>query len=377
MTRVLVIHRRYRHRGGEDVFLDSTLLPALRQLQIKFDVMDFASLNPFVRMVDALEVLFMALGIERLRPSFQKVKRVVDSERYSHVIFNNFIPTISLDLPQFCQTKEIKVVSWVHNARLICANGLVFDRKSECFDCWTKGSHRSFFKNCQHGWVQSLLYALIYKNRRVAKRVLPHVDVLAAVSTFSLKMLEKALGALSFKGKSETLYSIAFDRAPQEVMTMGSQADKPYVLYLGRLSYEKGPLKMLEWAQQFREFNFVVAGDGPLRPQFEKATLENLIYVGVADTQKKWNLISGASAIAIPSLVKENAPMVISESQSWGIPVIYSEGGGAEELVGAFKRSGCVASGFNGKLPSAKIGIGIDQLRLEFLSRLTAILDEQ
>ena len=39
--------------------------------------------------------------------------------------------------------------------------------------------------------------------------------------------------------------------------------------YLGRLSEEKRPLDVVEMARRFPQFRFIMAGEGPMRPQVE------------------------------------------------------------------------------------------------------------
>ena len=69
----------------------------------------------------------MILGLEKMRPSFAKVKKILNDDHYTHIIFNNFIPTVSLALPELCKKKSVITLYWVHNARLSCANGLLYN----------------------------------------------------------------------------------------------------------------------------------------------------------------------------------------------------------------------------------------------------------
>src|ERR1017187_5859326 len=159
MPKVLVIHRNYRVKGGEDFFLTQTLQPALNRLGIRHDVVVLAPLfsKKSSLLSDLLELVCMFLGLERLRPSYFKISHELKKPDLSHVLFNNFIPTVSLALPARAKELGLKTLWWAHNARLTCANGLLYDGQAPCHDCLLKGSRYSFFYDCQRNPMQSFI----------------------------------------------------------------------------------------------------------------------------------------------------------------------------------------------------------------------------
>ena len=133
---VLIIHRDYQLRGGEEAFLETVLIPALRDLPVEFTVLRVPALfSGKSRLKDVIELFLMAIGLERLRPSYLLIRRAVSrhlaSAKLTHCIFNNFIPTLSLALPAFMKRQGMKTYWWVHNQRLSCANGVRFNGKGE------------------------------------------------------------------------------------------------------------------------------------------------------------------------------------------------------------------------------------------------------
>jgi glycosyltransferase involved in cell wall biosynthesis len=122
---------------------------------------------------------------------------------------------------------------------------------------------------------------------------------------------------------------------------------KPYFLFVGRVSYEKGADIFAELAARIPSVGFVMGGSGPLSRQIPSSS--NLICTGFLEEEEKLWLYQNCEALVIPSRVPENAPMVIFESHPFGTPVVYPKGGGAEELVQWLGRDGCRLDEFVGQ----------------------------
>lgn len=348
-----MIHRKYRVKGGEDVFLHEALIPTLAKLKASHTLEELPPLFSDRKLIlsDVLELLFMTVGLERWRPSYKYLRNKMNSGGFTHVLFNNFIPTISLALPKAAKELGIKTFAFIHNARLSCANGLNFNGHEACTRCLDFGSRYSLFFNCQRNWFQSLLYALVYRRQRVGEIVGGQIDVFYPVSQYTLDNLKA-----SFQKLSSTPLTARVIRPVIESQLKGSgdyQAEfsEPFYLFLGRISFEKGTDKILDLAASFPRLQFVIAGEGPLRQQLESQAqnLKNLRFTGNVQAAKKAWLLQNAKALVMPSRVMENAPLVLFETQAFQTPVIYTKGGGAEELVKFLNRSGCTLEDFKGQ----------------------------
>lgn len=354
MKKVLIIHRYYRHKGGEDFFLEKSLIPALEQIGAPFEVLTYTPLGSNF-LTDLLETLFMVLGFEKLRPSYFRVHRELKKGSYDVVMLNNWIPTLSLAIPELIKKKGLKVYSWVHNSRISCANGLKFDGKASCHRCWEKGSHWAAIKNCHQSRAQSTLYALVYRFKRVAKIVGRHVDMFLPVSEFAGQNVSESLKGII--GKVPKVQSIN----PSVEMKEGSSASGIYeklpsefFLFVGRLSYEKGADLFLDLAIKYPRSKFVMAGGGPMEALIRRTLLPNLIYLGPVEHRVLKGLYKRATALVMPSRVPENAPMVIVESEFCRLPIIYPKLGGAKELVTKLNRRGCSFDEFDPMTFSSK-----------------------
>ena len=106
---------------------------------------------------------------------------------------------------------------------------------------------------------------------------------------------------------------------PPEV---GDEADPPEVLFVGRLSEEKG---IRELARAAEGLNLVVAGDGPLRDLVPDA-------LGFVPHDEAQRLIGRAAVVVLPSH-REGLPMVILEAMAHGRPIVATPVGGIPTLV--------------------------------------------
>jgi glycosyltransferase involved in cell wall biosynthesis len=102
----------------------------------------------------------------------------------------------------------------------------------------------------------------------------------------------------------------------------GLEAEPPQILYVGRLSPEKGVLDLVEAAQGMP---LVVAGDGPLRAHVPGA-------LGFVPHDRVGSLYGQAAVICCPSH-REGFGMACAEAMAYGRPVVASSVGGLLDLV--------------------------------------------
>ncbi|KXF83515.1 glycosyltransferase family 4 protein [Enterovibrio coralii] len=107
-----------------------------------------------------------------------------------------------------------------------------------------------------------------------------------------------------------------------------SQGDK--IAFVGRLSHEKAPERMLTLAKRFPLMQFDIFGDGPLRESLESEATENVTFHGAQDNMREvWPQIG---LLVIPSRA-EGLPMVALEAMARGIPVAAFNVGGLGTLI--------------------------------------------
>jgi len=118
-------------------------------------------------------------------------------------------------------------------------------------------------------------------------------------------------------------------------------AEGDSILYLGLIEHHKGVRTLLEaFAKSERDqgFKLHLIGEGTIREDLTRRTealgLANRISIpGFLDRSAVETLRKNAVAQVVPSVWYENAPSVVAEAFSLGIPVVASDIGGLPEMV--------------------------------------------
>jgi glycosyltransferase involved in cell wall biosynthesis len=110
-----------------------------------------------------------------------------------------------------------------------------------------------------------------------------------------------------------------------------------YFLYVGRLSYEKGLMTLLQAFRQVPQAKLRIIGDGALRESLQtyctEHQLQNVSLLSYQQRENTLTHIQNAAAVILPSEWYENQPMSIIEAFANGTPVIASDIGGIPEMV--------------------------------------------
>lgn len=117
----------------------------------------------------------------------------------------------------------------------------------------------------------------------------------------------------------------------------------PYFLFVGTLAPLKRPLDLLlAHAELYREFpgletffcgetedtSYVRA----MHKMIAEKEIRGVRFLGHVSQEKLVNLLSGATALVLPS-AQENSPMTIAEAMAAGVPVVATQVGGVPDMV--------------------------------------------
>jgi len=112
--------------------------------------------------------------------------------------------------------------------------------------------------------------------------------------------------------------------------------DGPLV-YVGRVSREKGILTLLEAMRRVRNARLVVAGEGDAAAEvgafIARHKMDNVELVGHLGPETLMELLREARFVVMPSDCYENCPFALLEAFALGKPAIAASIGGIPELV--------------------------------------------
>jgi glycosyltransferase involved in cell wall biosynthesis len=153
---------------------------------------------------------------------------------------------------------------------------------------------------------------LARRARLLARRVLSRARLVVCAST-ALAEAARELGAREVRVVPSGV------ELPEEV---GEPSNPPEVLFVGRLSPEKGILELVQAADGM---TLVVAGDGPLRDRVPQAR-------GFVPRHELGPFFERAAVVAVPSH-REGFGVACLEAMAHGRPVVASAVGGLLDLV--------------------------------------------
>jgi glycosyltransferase involved in cell wall biosynthesis len=259
---------------------------------------------------------------------YRELRGLIRRERPQVAHFHNTFPLISPAAYYAARAEGVPVVQTLHNYRLLCPNALFFREGRVCEDClgkafpWPGVAHACYRESRPaSGTVAAMLFA-----HRTLGTWKGAVDLYVALTEFARrKFVEGGLPSEKIVVKPNFV-----DPDPG----MG-QGRGDYVLYVGRLSKEKGLDTLLAAREQFgEEVPLKLVGDGPLAPQVaEAARRQKLEWLGQLPKDRVLGLMKEARALIFPSVWYEGFPMVIAEAYAVGLPVIASDLGSMSSLI--------------------------------------------
>lgn len=165
---------------------------------------------------------------------------------------------------------------------------------------------------------------------------LTHADAIIAVSEYTRQQLERHYGIPT---RRVSVVHNGIDPRPTQRRTHAFR-DK-LVVFLGRVTRQKGPEFLLETAEKvirvYPRVKFVVAGTGDaFVPLLETAAWKKLgkrfLFTGFLDRRRVDDLLSMADVYFMPS-VSEPFGLTALEAAQFGVPGVLSQQSGAHEVL--------------------------------------------
>ncbi len=327
--RILIAHNHYQQHGGEDVVFanECDLLE-----NAGHDVHRYEIHNDIITgLPEKLRVFLTAPYSKSARKRFEDV---IDTFKPDIVHIHNYFPLITPAIFFACSFRNIPVVHTLHNFRMMCANGLLLRHGKACEKCVSGSPYWSVVHRCyRESAAGSLAVARMIDSQRRWKTWHKHVSRFIAPSRFSRTKFIEA-------GISEDRISVKPNFVPDPgVHTHVYPEQRAGVLYVGRLSQEKGLRTLIEaWCDLTVQLR--IAGDGPLMDELRASAPENVTLLGRLTREQVYTEMARAALLVMPSNCYEGLPVTLIEALASGLPVAASRIGTLQEVVTEGK-TGC------------------------------------
>jgi glycosyltransferase involved in cell wall biosynthesis len=261
------------------------------------------------------------------QPSLYKLSQLVRSSNVVHVAG----PALSPLVLSLLARKPVVVEH--HGFQSICPNGQLLIA-SECTTCPGHFMNRNYREclRCNQGegrLASCKLWLLTFLRRFLCQRASANISPTYWLA--SLLQLPRI-----------TVIAHGLRPIPHQSRAVASP-DTPVIAFQGRLVTTKGLRLLLEAARILVERNYsfrvLIIGEGPERSVLEEVArnsglADRIEFAGRLDPDQLEVAISGAYAVAAPSLGGEVFGLVVAENMQRGLPVIASDLGAFVEVLG-------------------------------------------
>jgi len=314
--RVLMVHNRYRQRGGEDAVVDAEVaLLRAHGHAVELYVRD----NRELEGISPIDAAAQALWSRR---TAAEIAGLCERFRADLVHAHNTFALVSPSLYWSAFRAGVPVVQTLHNYRLFCVQGMFRLRDRICEDCLGHLPWRGVVRRCYHdSAAQSAALATVVTLHRAFGTFRDRVTRYVALTEFCRrKFVEGGLPAERISVKPNFVDVV---RPPENV--------RSGALFVGRLSAEKGIDTLLGALDHARGIEIEVIGSGP---EEHKVTAHPRVHArGWLAQSQVLESMQAAAFLVLPSVWYECFPRTVVEAFACGLPVIASRVGALAEIV--------------------------------------------
>lgn len=354
---VLVVHERYRVRGGEDGVFETecSLLEKAGHKVVRYEKDNRDIPDRGGRIGLALRTVWNPR-------TYCEIRAIIRAEKPDVVHCHNTFPLISPSVYWAAAREGVPVVQTLHNYRLACLNGYLFREGHVCEDCLGRTPWRGVCRRCYRGSrAQSFVAAAMLLVHRLLGTYRRKVTRYIALTDFAkTKFVEAGLPARKISVKPNAFAAAGGEGAglPATVERSGASApDRLRVIFLGRLSPEKGvDILLRAWAMLNKNGRDAptarplqvpgkpgaaeprrgpaptceIVGDGPERVALEGLANDlgissSVRFLGALPREEALRALASASLLVLPSSCYEQFSTTVLEAMSFGVSVLVSD----------------------------------------------------
>ena len=326
--KILLIHNFYRVRGGEGThFLQMKSLLEKKGHTVLTYSRDSREVDDY----SFLKKAFVPIKNIYSFKTYRQIKNIVLSEKPDIAQVYHVTPLITPSVFPALHRLNIPVIQILQNYRYLCLNGIFQDPQGNvCELCTQKGLWQAVPKKCyRDSLIQTLAIASALHIHRKLNTYQKNIDLFITTSAF-------LRNKLIFNGFPEDRVKTINGFTEAAGFTPCFQPE-PYIVYMGRLSSEKGLFTLLKAMRGLPDIQLKILGDGPIKISMEEylssERMNNVEFLGYVSGDERFEVLKRAKCMVIPSECYDNFPFGVLESLALGTPVIGSCMGGIPEQI--------------------------------------------
>jgi glycosyltransferase involved in cell wall biosynthesis len=225
--------------------------------------------------------------------------------------------------------RGVPVVWTLHDYRPVCPNSNLLSGKEICERCLPGKFYNVLLHRCKKNSAAASFVSMLAGYSDRLRNPYTRVGRFIAPSSFmKRKLSEGGLPPEKITVLPNFMDTSGYGRSKEE---------GDYVVYFGRLSYEKGIDTLIRAFSGTELSRLVIAGEGPERKRLESLAAEcdgrRVEFAGHLAGNGLRRLVASSKFVVLPSRWYENLPFSVMESMAAGKPVIASDIGGIPEMV--------------------------------------------
>jgi glycosyltransferase involved in cell wall biosynthesis len=261
----------------------------------------------------------------------KKFGKVLDLVKPDIVHLNNIAHQISPSILIPIKKRKIPVVMTLHDYKLVCPVYTLLRNGKPCELCRHKRYYHCVLNKCsKNSYAKSLVSAIEMYLHHTILDIYRKIDCFIAPSEF----LRIKISEMGFSAKIIHIPNYLFINGfhPENSIT-----HMKTILYVGRLSYEKGVTLLLQ-AMNDVDANLIIIGDGPIRKELEdyvqvSGLKSRVSFLGYVNHIVLVGVMRSAFFAVCPSLCYEVFSLFSIEAFAMQLPVVGARIGGIPELV--------------------------------------------
>ncbi|PTL99316.1 MAG: hypothetical protein DA407_16865 [Bacteroidetes bacterium] len=343
--KILQLHNKYRHYGGEDAVVDNEYKLLLNNgfevEQLFFNNENISPPNLF-------------FNKESYHITLKKIEEFKPDVIHVHNIFYNASPSVL----KAAKKTNTPVIMTLHNYRLLCPGALFLRDSKICTKCkdTTIPYHGIIHKCFQDSYTKSTLLASFIGLNKIKKTWTNKIDRFIVLTPFIKDLLlNSSLNIIEEK-------IIVKPNSTDDLIVDKSKKINNKFLFVGRLSKEKGVDTLVKAFNEIPEMELDIIGSGVLETSLKKIAEKNIKFHGSQNREYIKEKLNTAKALVFPSIWYEGLPNTLIEAFSTGTPVLSSNLDNINQIV---------ISGYNGETFTPNNAKSLANKVLEFSKKNT------